>query len=443
VKLDRTNQLLLATIVVLGLLAGLRLLDDLRPAEALWNVAPFDPRSMTAIRWTTPGGALAMQRADGAWRITEPMERPADPDKIGTFGRDWLEGFTPDLRLDPRPSNESLSAVMLDEASRSELIIEGPEGALVHLFLGKKIGGGSHYLQRVGDKSLYRGRVPGSFRLSTDPELWRDVRLVPFAKDDLAQLAIEGGHGRFVFRRTETADRAFWEGVEPAGFDPNSRALDQMGRSLGNLKAQRILEGDEALAARVVEATMVVTATTEAGATYTLSFGAEDPAEQTVYANLAGDERTFVLSAAVLRQFDKTREELRDKTVIGFRRTDQPTMTWTEGERRIVVVPDGDRDWRVAEPADFAPEPAQLQLAANSLLNLQASEIVDEPTELTPGGPRVEITAGDETRVLTLAPAPEEDGRHLAQVEGRSMTFVLRGAVVERLLTTFRGEPAP
>jgi hypothetical protein len=231
--------------------------------------------------------------------------------------------------------------------------------------------------------------------------------------------------------------------VEPEGFEPSSRALDQMGRSLGNLKAERILEGDEALAARQFEPTLVVRATTEAGAQYTLSFGEEDERERTVNATLAGDDRTFVLSAAVLRQFDKSREELRDKTVISFRRTEEPTITWTEGDRRIVVVPDGQRAWKVSEPADFTPEQAQLDLAANSLLNLQASAILDEPVDLAPNGPSIEVTTVDGTQVLILAPAPDDQGRHLARVEGRPMTFVLRGAVVERLVTTFRGEPAP
>lgn len=441
-KLDRTNQLLLGTVLVLGLLAGLRLLDDLRPAEALWSVDPFDPAAIQSILWATPSGTLALERADSRWMMTAPIERPADPDVIGTFARDWYEGFTPDLRLDPRPSAESLAAVELDEAHRSELILRGPDGDLAHLVMGKKIGGGSHYLQRPGDKSLYRGRVPGSFRLNTDPDAWRDARLVPFAKDDLAEIVIEGGHGRFVFRRLETPDRAYWEGVEPAGFAPSSRALDQMGRSLGNLKAKRVLEGDEALAAAVTDPAVVVIATTEAGASYTIRFGAPDDAAETVHASIDGDDRAFLVASSVLGQFDKSAKELRDKTVIGFRRPDAPTITWIQEGRTVVVVPDGDRDWAVQSPADFAPEESQLQLAANSLLNLQAAEVVDAPVELSPGGPRVEIATADASRVLLLAPAPDDQGRHLAQIEGGTATYVLRGAVIERLMATFAGTAA-
>ncbi len=437
-KLDRTNQLLLATLVLLGALAGLRLLDDLRPPEALWSVPPVSPPAVQAIRWTTPDGAIVLARADSGWRIAEPIDRPADAEKIGTLLRDWSEGFTPDLRLDPRPSSATLASVELDDALRSELVLEGASGPLAHLLMGKKIGGGSHYVQRPGEDSLFRGRVPGSFRLSTDPDAWRDVRLFPFAKDDLAELTIEGSHGRFVFARVETTERAFWEGREPAGFAPSSRALDQMGRSLGNLKAQKILEGADA--SPVTEATMTVTARTEGGATYTLRFGAEDEASKTVPASIDGDDRSFVLSAAVLRQFDKPAAQLRDKTVVRFRRPEEPRITWTEGDRRVVVVPAGERDWRIEEPAGFAPEEAQLKLAANSLLNLQAAEVIDEATELPGGGPTILIETTDGAQTLRLAPAPDEQGRHLAQVDGRAETFVLRGAVVERLLTTLRGE---
>lgn len=445
-KLDRTNKWLLVTVAVLGGLALLRFAEGLRPAETIWSIDAISEPAVTRVTWTTPEGRLVLERADSGWRIVEPIARSADRELISTLLRDWSEGFAPDLRLDSRPSAQALEAVGLDDVQRSELKIEGTTGTLAHLLLGEKIAGGSHYVQQPGRAGVFRGRVPGSFRLGIDPDAWRDKRLFPFAKDDLAALNLQSPKGSFEFRRVETDTRAYWEGVAPAGFAPSSRALDQMGRSLANLKAKRILEGDVAATARPTtgldEPVMVVRATTESGRTYVLRFGAKDGAQQTVFAEIDGDERLFTLASSVLGQFDKSPDDLRDKTVLSFRRTDEPVVTWSEHDRSVVVEPDGERDWRVTQPADFAPDPRELGLAANSLLNLQASELRFEPHPALPeAGPQIKVSTADGDQLLSIAPEPDADGKYVAVVAGAEPVYVLRGAVVERLLRVFRGEP--
>ena len=445
-KLDRTNQLLLATVVILGVIAAVRFYDDLRPPAALWSVSGIQSPSVISIEHVSPEGTLRLVRSDSGWLLEQPRELPADSKKVDGFLRDWAEGFAPDLRLDPRPSGDALEQFGLDEAHRSELRIVGNQGTLAHLYLGKTIAGGSHYLVQPGEPSVYRGRVPGAFRLTPDADEWRDRRLFPFEKDDLAGLELEGDQGHFEFARTETTERAFWTAVRPAGFEPASRSLDAMGRSLGNLKAQRILEGDEADAARsdagLDTPALVVRATTESGRTWLLRFGADEEADATVWASIDDDPRLFVLPKSIQRQFDKDLDSLRDKTVVHFRRDDEPLIEWSENERTVRVQPDGQRDWKVVSPADFTPEPQQLSLAANSLLNLQATEVLFQEHPRWPkASPRIEVTTTSGRQVLTISPEPDEEGRYLAVVSGRDPLFVLRGAVVERLLRVFRGEP--
>lgn len=444
-KLDRTNQLLLATVVILGLVAGLRFYESLKPPAALWSVAAIQAPSVTSLEYVSSEATLRLVRSDSGWMLEEPRSLPADSKKVDTLLRDWAEGFAPDLRLDPKPSDEALEQFGLDEAQRAELRIEGNQGTLAHLLIGKKIAGGSHYVIKPGEPAVYRGRVPGAFRLVTDEQEWRDKRLFPFEKDDLANLQVIGERGHFEFVRTETTERAFWTGVRPEGFEPSSRSLDAMGRSLGNLKAQRILEGDEAEATRAVagleQPSLTVRATTESGRTWELRFGVDDEEDTTVWASIDDDPRLFVLPKSIQRQFDKDLEELRDKTVVRFRRDDEPRVRWSESERIVEVVPEGQRDWTVVRPAGFEPPTQELSLAANSLLNLQATEVlfIDHP-RWPKAGPRIEIETTSGSQVLTIAPEPDEQGRHLAVVSGREPVFVLRGAVVERLLQVFRGE---
>ena len=173
-----------------------------------------------------------------------------------------------------------------------------------------------------------------------------------------------------------------------------------------------------------------------------MRIGARADDSDTVWATIDGDDRLFVLADSVARQFDKSADELRDKTVIRARRDASPRITWSENEARIVVVASGQRDWVVEEPADFQPDPRELGLAANSLMNLQASEVrFEERPRFPKAGPQIELTTDEQTQVLSISPEPDEEGRYLATVAGKEPVFVLRGAVVERLLRTFRGEP--
>ena len=48
-KLDRGNQLLLLTVVVLSLVAGLRVWQSLRPAAAFWTVDSIAAQAVVAV----------------------------------------------------------------------------------------------------------------------------------------------------------------------------------------------------------------------------------------------------------------------------------------------------------------------------------------------------------------------------------------------------------
>ena len=430
-KLDRTNQLLLGSAVVLLAATGLRIWQDGRPPPPLFVIEPIQAMRVQAIDLTQGERHLRLEHGE-RWAITEPRALSADEDRLGAFLRDWAAGFTPDLRL--LPGDVGLEAWGLDEASRTTLRIEGEGGPIAELYLGARLSGGSHYVGRPRDDGVYRGRVPGSHRLDLDEAKWRDSRLFPFAKDDLASMVIEGANGRLGFRRVETDDRAFWTAADGTDFEPSSRALDGIGRSLCDVKASAILEGAEAEAARPGAALgqSVVTLTTEAGEAWTLRLGGE--AEGGIWAAIDGDARLFVVSRAVATQLDKDRSALRDRTVLRFDRSPNARITWRQGEHRLVLAAEGARGWTIAEPPGWGPTD-ELDLAANSLVNLQALEVLDVPhPAIGDGAVRIDVSDAGQTTTVHLVPDGE---RWLAFDEQRPATFVLRGAVLERLLRVF------
>lgn len=427
--LDRTNRWLLGTAIVLLVWTGLQLWLDSRPEAPLFTIPPIQALEVRAIDVQRGDDHLRLERGE-RWAVSEPRALGADEERVGAFLRDWSTGFTPDLRL--LRGDAGLEAWGLDPASRTTLRLEGDDGPLVELYLGAAVAGGGHHVGRPGDDGVYRGRVPGAWRLDLDPEAWRDARLFPFAKDDLAALVLEGPAGRFGFVRTEGPDRATWSDDGRTGFEPSSRVLDAVARSLCDAQATRILEGEEADRARL-DADLGrsrVALTTEAGRTWTLQVGAE--VGGAVWAAIDGDPRLFQIPIGVARQLDKDRRALRERTVLRIERSEQARITWSQGAHRLVLAPQGEHGWAIVEPPGWDPG-TELDLAANSLVNLQAVEVLDGPH---PSDASVDIELLDAAGSTSIHLRPDGE-RWLAWDDARPETFVLRGAVLDRLLRVF------
>ena len=79
----RRNQAFwIALAVFLALAAYLRYFESRRPADAPKAQAPLlevEPVRVRAITCTAPPDSTRLERKDGAWRVTWPVDFPADP----------------------------------------------------------------------------------------------------------------------------------------------------------------------------------------------------------------------------------------------------------------------------------------------------------------------------------------------------------------------------
>lgn len=443
-RLDPVNRALVLTSVVLIALAAGRLWMDSRPPAPLWTLAAIEPNELTRVEIRTAAASVVLAKADSGFQVVEPRVLTADRSKLDALVREWFEPWGPDLKLMDRPGDEDLARFGLDAAQHKTLRVDAG-GTRWELEIGKGTTGGSAYLRRVGDLAVYRGRVPGGWQLSAEADDWRDKRLFPFEKDDVRWLVLQGSGGRLRFERWENEKEARWRAEEPPGWDVSSRSLDVLGRALAGLKAQRILEGEAAVAARATAAfdtpRVSVETTTEAGKLYVLRLGQDADAGRTVFASIDGDERVFELTLATLRQLDKTKDDLRDKTVLFFPKEQVAELHWWRGPRHVVAVPEGERDWRIAEPAGYDPSPRDIALAVGSLVNLQAVEVIDDlvPTP-SEADPRVEVRLKDGTvHALAFAQRLGPD-RTVATVAGKTATYLVRDAALDRLKAAFEAE---
>ena len=447
VTLDPTNRRLALVTAVLVLATAVQVVEDSRPPETLWSTGEILEPAVQSIGFATSEGQILIERTRMGWRLTEPEALSADKAKVEALLRDWSPGLTPDLKLMDQASTEDDERYGLSSENRTTLQIKGKTGSLVDLEIGTSIAGGSAYLRQAGSRAVFRGKVPGLARLKVDPTRWRDMGLFAFEKDEVLRIELDGVGEGLSFTRTASDDAgtSTWTARKPENLNVSSRKIDLMVRSLANLKARQIIEGEALNAVRGAAAVdsprITVRVETRDGKQHALLLGAEEDPNHTVYASVEGREGLFVLPVASYRQFDKTPADVRDMTVLKVERSVDTRVRFVEGDRRVLVGPEGERDWKVLDPADFGTPDSELKLAMHSLTNLQAAEIRSEtslPTD--PLGPRFEISDGDNSQTLRLATGKE--GEHLATVDGRNGTYVLRNNAAERLLRVFRKTPA-
>ncbi|HCP46853.1 MAG TPA: hypothetical protein DIU15_12475 [Deltaproteobacteria bacterium] len=446
-QLDRTNRFLLATTALLAIATLIRLGQSVQAPEPMWSTTEVTDSEVRGITFKKPDGAVELERSGMGWRMTAPAAFPVEAQKVVALLRDWQEPFAPDLKLADSVSDDDLATYGLDEAQRTEFALLAASGPLVELHIGKSIAGGSHYLRRPNDRGVYRGRVPGVLRLKTGKDAWRDMTVLAIDEDSIISLQLSNSDGEFHFVRSPTSpgQQPEWQARAPEGLRVAQRSLDSMAKSLSKLKATKFLEGKEAEAglARASldnpRVTVRVGSKEEGGDQHTLRFGADEQANSTVFAQVEGQDSLLVLSVASLKQFDKSKKDLQDRTVLSLDREAGVEVRFIEGEHTVVAKPDGARDWKVLEPSGVDSNNTELKLAMNSLVNMQAVELQSdsERAETGPDSPRIEIKGPKGSQILRIGSGPR-DGKYLGTVDGRTELFVLRGTVVERLLKVFR-----
>lgn|GEM_PF-6004464 len=425
--IDRPTRWILGTAALLLVLTGLRIAQQNRPAEALWAVPGEAAKAVHSIDLSSDEASLALRRSGEGWSI-EGSDARVDADRVALLLGDWVDGFAPDGAVGEARSEEELARFGLDSPHRMELVLRGATTRAV--WLGKALPGGSHFVCAPQSSDVFRGRVPGASRLATDEAAWTDRRLLPFEPGDVTELTLRRGGETTRFVRSTQGQRR-WAAADPAGFVGSPLAAEAMVRSLASFKPKAVLPADEAEAARAAgEVAGDLSVEAVAGARWTLRFGASGQGDGIL--TLDGDPRVLIAPAAMRAVFDKSQDDLRDRTVVAFERDGQTRIEVRRGPRRLVLEPSGDRGWKLADRSGGAVGATELSLAANSLRDLQAVALTQPPPDLGPAPLVISIQGASSTQLLRIDDR-SPNGPFPAAVEGRDGGFIVRAGVVQRL----------
>lgn len=228
-----------------------------------------------------------------------------------------------------------------------------------------------------------------------------------------------------------------WSLVEVPGAAVEGAEAGNIATGFASLEASRVVdEQPPSLAEYGLEKPrMTASFTDAAGTQHTLLIGNKTPTGGDLYAKLAEAPRVFLIGAWLEETFNRSRFDLRDKSVLAFASDAVGSMTLTSGSRTITLVRRAGA-WTMTAPSEGPADDAVVdallgRLASEKMLSIvDASETAD--TGLSKPSASVAITAGPTRAVLEIG-GPAGEGRVYARGSSRDLIFTVDASLADEI----------
>jgi hypothetical protein len=431
VKLGRIGFLFL---LVLGLGAYLYWVEvpKARQEATKGKLVTAAADDVTAIGLVFPDREIALRKENGAWRLTKPIEAPADDAAVQALVRSVTDAEI-QKSLDEAPSD--LASFGLDAPSPT-VHLTTSKGDLPAIAVGKNAAIGGKTYVRVGDEPKVV-LTASSLKVALDKQAkdLRDKQLLTFKDDDVTRVDIKPTDGPPVSLIRK--DKEAWT-LEP-GDQPTD--ITEVRSYLSSLRSTRALDfpQTDAAAAGLDKPRLAVTVELGKDPAQTLLIGNEitQGTQKQLYAKREGQPDIVTLGDWSFRTLGKDAWQFRDKTILGFgadrvgrivlERKDGPGATLVHGE------PGG---WAVE--GQKQSKAGTIQRFVDDLRELRGASIAEEPAKdlkrFGLDGPDLRLTLSDrEQKPMGTVLLAKHDGKYYAMREGGPTVFEVRDYMYTRL----------
>ena len=360
-------------------------------------VLAFDQKDVTALEIITRDDTIAVEQADGRWKLTRPRALPADGDTL----RDFLE------KLRAARVKEFVA-----EAPRSlePFGLDRPVKVSIHTGRDKDRATKTLLFGR-GDpakKGVYAMRAGESAVVVIPDETWaavpknvavlRDKTVVEVERDKVTRLEIESPKGAV----TLAQENGRWKITAPEALPADQVEAGAVLFKLRELRAQAFLSEDAAGVPRYLAKPTVRVTISEQGAPAPRTLLLAPSPERrggapTAYAGLAGRGPVVLVDGKVLEELGRSVDDLRDRVLLsGLEPKDIKRMRVRAGGQTVVVERSGDVDWKLVEGGRGSAKAATVDNLLYALRALKWKSIAtptgDEPARYGLDAPTLEVT---------------------------------------------------
>ncbi len=385
-----------------------------------------DKDAVTAITLVYPDREIALRKDDGGWRLTRPVDGPADDAAVKSLLTTVVDAEV-QKTLDEMP--QDLSSFGLDKPSVIVTLTLKDGSQPPPVVVGKNTAiGGKTYVRKGDEQKLYLTASTVQSALSKQAKDLRDKQLFAFQDDDASRVEIRSDRGDVT-----TLIRS---GKDDWTIEPGSLRADptEVRSYLSSLRATRATDFPDDIGGDLVKygldrprLTVTVASGKDGAESRTLLIGGEttEGTQKQVYAKRVDQATVYTLGDWSYRGLDKHANVFRDKTVLGFdpARVGRAVVARKDGAT-ITLARTGEGAWQVEGAEGKKTNEAACSRFLDDVRDLRGSDIAAEPAQdLAPFG----LDAPDLRITLT-----DKDGQPIGTVLGTKRDtkyYVMRGDV--------------
>lgn len=292
---------LLVLLAVLVVLAGVFVAERMEehpgaPFHA--QLVSLDPATVARIEIEGPKGRTVLERRPDGWRVTAPVDYPADQSLV-TSTLSLLTNLSSNALISTNPKRAAVFEVDPDHAVKVSLYAADEADPRVRLMVGKLTPGFTNtYVALAGSPEVHQVAGALRFQLERDGTAWRDKTVLSFDPARVVRVALKGKDAVAVVRGEEGWNWAP-DAPAPATGDVDGAAVERLVKQLSVLKAHGF---DDHPPEPPAEPLLTVTLSREDGANpIDLVVEAEDSGRYRVVAE--ANPQRFLIPKGILADF--------------------------------------------------------------------------------------------------------------------------------------------
>ena len=386
------------------------------------TVLAFSRADVTGFEVLTGAEAITVQLDGQQWKITRPVERPADGDVSGEL-------------LDKLGSAKVKEFVIEGPKSLAPYGLDKPLRVVIHVGKEKDRASKTLLFGRTDEekKGVYAMREGETSVLLVPDEVWkavpqnvavlRDKTLVAFDREKVTRFDIESAKGQV----TVTRDKDGFKITAPEAVTADQVEAGAVLARLRGLRALAFLTEDASGIARYLAKPAVKITLHQEGAaapTTVLLTPAPDQrgGQPTAYAAVEGKGPVVLVDGKAIASLERTELDLRDRRIFAnLQPRDVKRVRVKANGQSVTLERSGDSDWKLVEPTKGAAKSTKVEDILYMLRALKWDEIVapkpDVPARWGLDAPTFEVTLfkNDGGEIGTLVLGKREGERYFAR----------------------------
>jgi len=401
------------------------------------TVLTFNPDDVTKVSLSYADRNVAVQKSGTDWRLTQPIEAPAD----ATTVRNLISAVAEAEVKKTFEKVTDLTPYGLDKPFvKVTITVKGKE--LPTILVGKATPVGySAYAKKTNEQTVLL--TTAAFRAGMDKQVkdLRDKTIVSFADHDVHKVEIAGDGKDVALVQTDNR----WTIERPASYAADAAAMRSFLSALRSLRAVDFATDSPTDLSTYGLDTPRLTVRLYLGkdnAEKDILIGKENENKQ-LYVKGSGKPTVYLVNDWVLRDLDKTANDFRDKTVIAFDRDKVTAVEVTRRDGSHYRLARSHQEWRIEGADEGKPLQSTITQYVGDLRDLVGYEIAtDDAANLEPFGLdqpqlKVRIVGKAEQPIGTILLGTEAGDAtpkvHTAMAEGGRTVFKIRDYQFTRL----------